>query len=369
MHRGFILTMGFLAGVGFSSVVHAAPPELPEGTSAKCGSGSWKLEAAPERSKDDAGFNSAWQAELDNIVACLRDEQMERACVLVQGQYDATPFEGAADRAVGGQSSAQSLRATGRAQRVRSWLYDAGVAPRRIQEVPPPAEPSWRGVLVELQLDCLPPSDPVVVVAETDPERVRAVVVEKMKEEQDKRTEEQEKENAEAPAPREIEPEDPPGPWWVGVGTGFGGLSAKGADDVVNWVALVGVGRTGEHSYMKLGTGVSIGSQKGQARGLETSIGLGWHALDWLLVGVRAGHRISAAGVSEPWADQVWFGGVEGAQCLPLTSSLDACVEEFMGGGRWSQRAVIVQDRLFFVPTEDHQAFLFGLGIGVRERL
>ena len=369
MHRGFILTTWFLVGVVFSSVVHAAPPELPEGTPAACGSGSWRLEGAPERSEDDAGFNDAWEAELENIVACLGDEQMQRACVLVQGQYDATPFEGAADRAVGGQSSAQTLRATGRAQRVRAWLYNAGVAPRRIQEVPPPAEASWRGVLVELQLDCLPPSEPVVVVAETDPERVREVVVEKMKEEEEKRTEEREKEKAEAPEPREIDPKDTPGPWWVGVGTGLGALSAEGADDVVNWVAGVGVGRTGEHTYMKLGTAFSIGSREGQARGLETSIGLGWHALDWLLVGARVGHRISAAGVSEPWADQVWFGGVEGAQCLALTSTLEGCVEEFMGGGRWSQRALVVQDRLFFVPTENHQAFLFGLGIGVRERL
>ena len=113
-----------------------------------------------------------------------------------------------------------------------------------------------------------------------------------------------------------------------------------------------------------------VGSTIDQGRGLESTIGLGWAALPWLQLGVVAGHRISSAQIADPWADQCWFAGVEGAQrLLSLGWGLELWIEESIAGGQLVQRAIEVQDQLVFVPQTDAGAFRFDVAIVLRQAL
>ncbi len=281
----------------------------------------------------------------------------------MQGRFDEMRFEGAVGDALGSQTAAQGLRAQGRALRVVSWLHDAGVAPNRIRELPPPSTPSWRGVQVSLLPDCVPAPEPVA--ATPDAEQVRVAVREAL---------EKEPELAEGRAPHTIQvtlppPEpDEPGPWWLSAGGGVGGMFADGTDDVAAGITRLGVGRTDVHTYVYLQTGLTFGSATGQSRGLESTLGLGWHR-NWLYVGARAGHRISSSEYSDPWSDQAWFGGLEGAQCLAIAEGLLACAEEMVGGGQWTQRAVELGDTFYFVPEEERAALLLGFTLALRQGL
>jgi hypothetical protein len=258
-------------------------------------------------------------------------------------------------RALGGQAAAQSLRARGRAVRVQSWLNGHGIAPDRIRDQPPPSEPSWRGVSLSIQPGCLP-APPIP----PDPQKVRLIVHQTLADN--------------PPAPQVIrvelpEPVETPGPWWLGAGTGVSGLLADGAEDTVSALARLSVGWTGQHTYAHVDGGLTLGSERGQARGWESTLGGGWHPLPWLLVGGRAGHRISGLDFTAPWADQAWFVGVESGQCLGLTAGLDLCIEEFVGAGPWAQRAVDVHDTLYFVPEQTRTALHLGLTIAMRQGL
>lgn len=361
---GGIIKASCVVALALPGVAFAAGPVLPDGAPEACKGGAWQLKGAPQDSEEDASFNADWVRDLDEVATCLKDERLARTCVMVQGRYDEAPFVGPVGKALGGQTAAQTLRARGRALRVLSWLYDAGVPPARIRERPPPSQPSWRGVLVELLVGCVPPKpEPVIIAAQPDMEQVRAVVREALAEQP--AGEKTQLIHVELPPP----PPDTPGPWWLSAGVGVGGLFADGADNVATGLTRIGAGWTGQHTYAQLHGGLTFGSETGQSRGWETGLGLGWHALHWLDVGARAGHRVSGADFTEPWADQAWFGGVESAQCQTMVAGLDLCVEELVGGGWWTQRAVEVGDTFFFVPEEERGALVLGFAVAMRQGL
>jgi hypothetical protein len=349
------------AGLVSLAAAPAFAEALPEGTPASCGNGTWRFEDAPQASVEDASFNPAWTADLQVVVACLKDPHLARACVSVQGRFDDTRFEGPVGEAMGGQIAAQSLRARGRALRLVSWFHEAGVAPDRIRETPVPSEPSWRGAFVSLLPDCLPPAQAPQVAGPPDAEQVRVVVRETLAEQS----------ATPGPVPEvHVEmaaPKDPPGPFWLAAGTGFGGLVAADADDAAVGLTRVGLGWTGAHTYARLDGGLTYGSGEHQSRGWETTLGGGWHALSWLDVGARAGHRVSGPAFTDPWSDQAFFGGAESTQCLKWVRGLSACAEEFLGGGLLTRRAVTLRDTLYYVPQASHGALLLGLNLALRQ--
>lgn len=337
----------------------AAPPNLPDDAPGVCGDGVWKFEGAPVSSDDDASFNEFWAEDLELVAECMRHPEMGRTCAVVQGHFDDTAFTGPVDEALGSQTAAQTLRADGRALRVLSWLSDAGVPAERLRERPPPKDATWRGASVELLLNCIPLGEPVVVKSQPDMEQLRTVVREALAEDEGGGT-----------RIRVVMPTDEaPGPWWITAGLGFGGLFADGANNVAGGISRFGVGWTGSRSYVHLGGGPTFGDEPGQTAGWETSLGLGWHARRWLDVGARLAHRISGAGFTDPWADQALLAGAESAQCWGIVRGLDLCVEEFIGGGVWAQRAVEVQDSLYFVPSEERAAFVLGVTVAMRQGL
>ena len=72
----------------------------------------------------------------------------------------------------------------------------------------------------------------------------------------------------------------------------------------------------------------------------------------------------------DPYADQVFYGAVESTQCLDLDDAgLQGCLEEILGGGKLSRRAVEVRDTLYFVPEEDHAVLVFGMLLSLRQGL
>ncbi len=343
--------------LGLTTVALASPSPGPE----SCEPEAWRLEGAEQSSGGEASFKQDWVPALEQIAGCLGEEQMKRSCVAVQGRFDATPFDGPVGQAVGGQLAAQNLRARGRALRVLSWFYEAGIAPMRIRERPPPSKPSFRGVFVSLMHECLPAEQPPQIIVQerrAPPGELGEVFG-----------------AGRPPPPPQVirveipRREDDAGPWFLAVGAGVGGLFADGVEDVARLLTRVGAGWAGELSYAHLDGGLTLGSEEGQARGWETSFGTGWYGRPWLQLGVRLGHRISGADFTAPWADQAWFAGLEAVHCLDLTSSLEFCAEEFLGGGQWDQRAVEVDRTLYFVPQEERLALLLGLTLSVRQGL
>ncbi len=349
---------------GVVSTATAAEDPIRERRPDACGDAAWQLANAPAGSKVDASFSEAWEADLQRIVACLERPAKARACVAVQGRYDATPFEGSVSKALGGETPAQLLRARGRALRVLSRLHDLGVAPNRLLERPPPTGPSFRGVHLELLADCLPaPPEPVVIAPlAPDAGQIRVVVDEAMAER-----------GVGSPTVVKVampSAADAPGPWWFSAGGAAVGLLADGVDTGFVGEARVGFGWTGPQTYGRIDTGLAIGSPVGQSRGLASGLGAGLHLLEWLELGVRVGHRISGEDFTAPWTDQLWYGAVESSQCFDLNETgLLFCLEEFVGGGQWSQRAVEVQDTVYFVPEEDRGAFVLGGLITMRQGL
>ena len=61
---------------------------------------------------------------------------------------------------------------------------------------------------------------------------------------------------------------------------------------------------------------------------------------------------------------------MESAQCLlELSRGLRLCVEESVAGGRWSRRAVDVDDALVFVPRTDDAVLRLHVGVVLRQTL
>ncbi len=215
-------------------------------TPTACTKGEWRLEGAPTESGADASFSAEWTRDLEQVAACMRRPELAKTCVTVQGRYDDMPFDGVVSQALGGETAAQILRARGRALRVLSWLYDAGVDPQRIQERPPPSNPSFRGVYVALLPRCLPePAEPIVVAPlPPEPGQIRVVVDEALQQ-RDAES------RAAAPPAVRVEvpaPVDPAGPWWIGVGSAGVGLFADGVDDVFAGEVRLGLGWSGQHT-------------------------------------------------------------------------------------------------------------------------
>jgi hypothetical protein len=169
-------------------------------------------------------------------------------------------------------------------------------------------------------------------------------------------------------APAWAAAEESPGGTWLGAGVGGGAL--VGPDEVFSGVTHVSLGWTNQVVYGRLAAGLTLGSDLRQAVGAESSLGVGWVPLPWLEVGVQIGHLIGSSEMADPWADQALLAGVESAQCLlTLSDGLRVCVEESIAGGRWSRRAVEVNDELVFVPRTDDAVLRLHVGVVLRQML
>jgi len=155
---------------------------------------------------------------------------------------------------------------------------------------------------------------------------------------------------------------------WLGAGLGGGALLAS--EQVWSGITRLEAGWMKAPLYARLSIGFTTGSGLGQSFGAETTAGVGWVALPWLEVGGQIGRRISSADPGDPWSDRAWFGGLWSAQCLAeLGLGLTVCVEEAASGGRWSRRAVDINDRLVFVPRTDEATLRLDLGVALRREL
>ena len=141
-------------------------------SSAACGSGDWRLDGAAARPGRGSTFRPEWQATLEQIDRCLSERP--NACVRVRGHFDATGFNPNVEHAFGSRQAAQLARARARSEEIVARLYALGLEDWRLKQVPPPVEPTWRGVSVALVEACratavVPPVAPPPPVAPSPP--------------------------------------------------------------------------------------------------------------------------------------------------------------------------------------------------------
>ena len=334
----------------------------PPASAQACAAAPWRLEGAASLpgKGEEALFDPAWEALLDQAAACLRSEEGRHACLEVEGRFDETSFSPHIITAFGSISGAQNARARARANGVLSRLAERGVAAQQLREVHPRMAPSWRGVELRLVAECLP--RPASLSAED-----RAAVTEV-------RQLVSGGELKRAIAARDPAPAPVPGPpllagLWVEAGaSGSLGVAAPAA--AVGPGLRLGAGLARSRWYGRLGLSGSLMAREAQRTSVEVAVGGGRSLLPWLTAGLQAGVRTGAPAPHLPWLEQGWFLALESRQCLlRLGESTSLCVEEALGAGLQVRRGVVTGDRLERIPPTNDFLFRAELSVLVQHDL
>ena len=349
--------------VGSEAVPAPAPvavADAPDG----CSAGRWKLTGASAEPGASTAFVAAWDEQLKDVVRCLELPEQVRTCVAVQGHFDGKKFESrAVARAFGSDEAAQMVRAHGRAGVVTSHLYELGVGPERLKVVPPGTHRSWRGALLTLQADCLPPpvSDKPVVAVDDSSSNNRnggsVVVI-----------------NA-APTKEE-------GDSLLSLSLYFGHSADFAHSTDWDYSAITKLGASFQPGpiYVDIGIGMGLSPEDLARVSSDIRINAGYRQFldDRVRVGVAGGYRRSGRGVLDAWMVREWWVGVHSAQCHSLDGKAltgeeniwAVCAQETIAPyGDRAVRGAIVSDELFILPQETEYRFGFELGLRLEVKL
>ena len=351
----------FSAGAGPLPVSTATETETNRSlTHGVCAEGRWRLDGAAARSDAEgtAALPAAWAPALDAIAGCLAAPDATRACLVVQGQHDEKQFPTAVVRVFGGQSAAQIARARGRAGAVLQALAGRGVEPRRLHEAPPSAEPSFRGVEIVLDRECLPAPPSLSPEDRQLLEEARRIV------ERDAVAKREE------PAPAQPPPAAPAAPALTPFvePTLHGSLANSDAATVLSPGLRAAVGARGNWLGARVGLGAGGGSREEDARALEAFAAAEIHVLPWLSFGPVAGLRYGAPAADGPWLERSFFAGIEAAQrLLTFAGSNHLLLQQaFLPFGSRERRGEITGDRLERIPSTSESQLRFELGLSLR---
>ncbi len=342
-HRGasLVVTLAVLlcsrpAGAQEDAAGGAEPPADPQPATAPadpCSAYDLTLDGAGRRSEDEtAAFVESWRPSLEAAAACVRAPGAERSCIEVQGQYDEHTFDTAVARAMGGQRAAQIHRARGRSEAVVTELAEMGVPYDRIHHRPPPATATYRGVRVQVLVECVAPAPEAAMPGwaaspEVLAESLRATGL------------------MEPAAPAPAAPEEPPspavGPFSID-GTVLFDFMMSRPSDAFGFGARTGFGFGENLFYARLFFGIGTADQLEQRAQVFWGASGGLRPLRWLRVGLLFTHRFGTYQAFDPWFEQSWHLGLEAEQRIVDLGRVSVWVGESLSPvGARTQRATV----------------------------
>ncbi len=360
------LLLSLLLSVATNSVARAEnqPRPLQEGPLGFCAARSWILEgaAAHPDDKESADLPEAWRPQLATMARCLEQPDAARACLAVQGQFDGVAFPPSVVRAFGSLAAAQQARARGRAARVLQEFASAGVPAERLRELTPPSEPTYRGVAIYWQAECLPA--PPEIGAED-----RRIIEEARRLVELHRSQEVERVVASPPPPTAPAPTGP-SPFFlegaVHASAGFGE-----PDDVVAPGLRAALGLRAGPIVARVGVGGSAATREEQRLAGEAFLAAAYQVLPWLEFGVTAGARAGAPDPAEPWLERSWFAGVEATEC-PFSpwERVGLCFQQaLLPLGGQQRRGEIEDGEVVRIPPETNDRIRLELSVALRQDL
>lgn len=346
-----------LVGVCIIVAAAARAGDGAEGTEAAsadpCAGGGWRLEGAAVQPGPEATFKPDWHATLATVERCL--DARPDACVRVRGHYDATAFDPSVVHAFGSEQAAQLARARGRSEQAVARLYDLGVEGWRLQHVPPPMAPSWRGVSLTLVERCrpVPPAAPPSAAPEPPPEPPAATIESPPR----------------ATAVAVVERDGGPLPLALLGALGGDVLAVEGAAEWSGRLRL-GIEWQSLSWYAHLGGGVTLSGVDARARGGDVLVGAGHRLRPWLALGLYATVGQGSTGFTDGWMHRTWAVGVEVAECYTVYPGGRICAEQRLSPlGRRAQRALIIDDITYLIPQESDPTMGLALTVGFRQQL
>lgn len=309
------------------SAAPVAPEHLPAAPElVECGEGRFQLKGA-DAGGTESNFPPEWNEPLARILACAQRPELEDTCIVVQGRFDALPFrEGAAPvNAASGVAGAQSDRADRRARLVMSHLLGMGARPGRLQSVPAPIEPTFRGVEITLSPGCAKPAD-----YEPAPEPLPEPAPEAAAEPAAVSTALTETEPEARPQP-EAEPAPEPHverPVWV-EGEALFSATLTDPEDLFGSALRVGGGFQHGGAYARVGFGLAVTSNDTARGAWEVLFALGGVFDDWLQLGAVVVYGEGSDAMFAGWIERGWSAGIESRQCVAeLARSWHLCLRE-----------------------------------------
>lgn len=289
-----------------TTVAPSSAPASDDSLVEYCLAKPWRLGGADLKpgKGEDVVFKPEWLPVLQELASCLELEPLRRACVDVQGQYDSVPFQYSA--AVGSDTTAQLLRANGRALRTEAELVKLGVASYRVRAQHPPATATFRGVELTIQPDCLPP---LPFDDRAAPETAR----EATEKSPSTLTQRADGAGGRSAPPRSVLPTPSSAKKpkvWVEVGAAAKWLFVEPENNLATGLRP-GIGWHAHSVYARAFIGLSYGFAEESHRDLEFGLGAGYDTA-WLEVGLLAGYGRAAPGFLKSEREQLWFLGYEG---------------------------------------------------------
>lgn len=279
-----------------------------------CDGASWVLGEAGRARGAAVTFNPRWQATLGKIAACKTYMIENARCLRLQGHYDSHVFNRDIVHVFGTQEAAQMTRARSRAQTVESHLESLGFPAALVVKRPPPAESSFRGVLVDYEEDCFGAKQ--YVEAEPTPEPiVETVTVVEAVEPATETTAE----------PAITSTQKITRDLWTQLDTGA--LYLDDRDGLMGLQTALHLGWTYRGLYIKVLGTMSGTNEELHRTGYGGQAGVGIHT-PWTDLGLIGGIRNNARGLNDPVGDQIQFVGVDAQQCVWRFSSFTLCLRE-----------------------------------------
>lgn len=359
---GLLVFLALLARrAGAESVPEAArPADL-------CAARSWVLDGAAARPGGDveADLPEEWRPRLQAIARCLENPDAARACLVVQGQFDALGFTPGVVATFGSLEAAQQARARGRAARVLGELTAAGAPDTQLREASPLRAPTYRGVSIVWREECLPPPPELGAEDRRVIEEARQLVEAHRVEEEGRPVETPGVTSVvESPAP------SGPSPFFL-----EGALHASaGMGDPATVIApglRVAIGLEAGPIVARAGIGGAVAARDEQRLSGEAFLGVAYRLLPWIELGPVAGGRVGGPDPPESWLERSWFAGAEATECpWSLWDGVDFCLQQaVLPFGRQVRRGEVEDGRIFRIPAEANDRTRLELSVALRNEL
>lgn len=302
--------------------------------------------AAAEPESESVSFDARWHPQLEQAAACLKQPEHARTCLRVQGHYDDKSFSAAVRTALGSERAAELHRARGRGETVMSELFALGVPPARIISVPPPTSPTFRGVLLTFDAECVPaPAEPPPPPPQPEwtqsPEAMATALKQTGMFDAEK--------TPSAPTPT------PLSAWWLD-GELAAGFMAREPSDLVYAALRPGVGVGGERWFARGFVGLAVGDNPEHRASFEWGLSGGYRALEWLELGAIGSHRLSSEKAFEATLEQTWSLGLLASERLARFGSTTLWISQSLWPLSFVHRRAELRDGTL-VDIEDETSY------------